>query len=255
MKFSIDELRDYAHCPMLYKFKYVDQSNKTKLINIYEKYDKDLHIVAYRYFNKVKNDGIYDLKGLKSSWGHLWLDGKVDDDFNYNPQSWRDTHMQRWKKGVDVIIKFHDHFKNIECSPIVIGTQYEYKLTNNITITGTWDLILEIGDSIEIIDFKTDNSKSTPIHIDLDINVTSACYAFRKLTGQNESRVGYYLYEKGKLIYTTRNDNDIELMKRNIINIIRCITNEIYYVCPDSKCCGCAYNDICRKHSKDAIIK
>lgn len=252
MVIDINEVLCYCKCPMLYKFKYVDETNN-KNINILEKYDYDIHKTLYSYFAIIQNKEIGTLHALKKAWGEFWLKNKSPYDIIYSePTSWRDTYDNKRKQGINAIFMFYQTFKDKPGIPIILNQKYKIAITKNITLTGTFELVRAVNiddkDYIEIIDFKTNDRAYNKISINNDIEITAMSYAFRKIFNTKENNVIYYGIDKGKFESSTRSEADYDIMLNTISNVAKAIYNKMFYICPDEKCLSCPYKTKCSEH-------
>lgn len=235
---------------MYYKYRYVDNID-VNVISILDKYDIDMHKSIYLYFIKVQNGDIVNIDTLKRSWGRLWLGNKTIYDIMYQePSSWRNTKNEKRKKGIESIVHIYNYYsKNIGC-PIVINKKYKIKINKAITLTGNFEIIRELNDNIEIIHFKTGDKLHDSFCVNNDLELTAASYAFRKLFGTKENAIIYHGIDKHKIKTTTRNENSYKILLNTIVNVCKCIYNNIFYICPEEdKCYNCVYKNHCIKNT------
>lgn len=255
MILDIKEVIDYCHCPMLYKFKYENVDLKTPTISVLEKYDHDIHKTAYALFTLSQVHGKVPLSGLKSVWGGLWIGTKTPTEILYaDPSSWRDRHNEKRKRGIDVVINIYNRFSDNPGFPIAVNKPYSLQISKDLTLTGTWEVIREVDRNgkqyIELIDFKIDDKLHNKIHVDKDLEVTAASYAFFKTFQSREDRILYYGLEKDKVHITSRTEDDFKVLIHTVKCVASAIRNRLFYACPDDKCYSCSYRPICLKELK-----
>ena len=249
---DIKEVVDYAGCPMLYKYRYVDRHpNKPKTISLREKYDVDLHKCIYSFFIFLKSEGKVSLRDMKKRWADLWVGNTTTQELAYSdPKDWRDVYQEKLRSGIDAVLNFWNFYSDNPGDPIVINQRYALKLACGITLTGTWDLIREVeyGDVkiLEVIDFKTGDFWNNKLAAKHDMEITAASYAFRSLFRSKEDGVVYHGLTKNAAYRSTRNNDDFRALEVVVANVAKAIEQKLYYACPSDKCNGCAYKTLCR---------
>jgi hypothetical protein len=233
---------------MYYKFKYELPELKSDVINVLEKYDRDMHKTIYSFFAAVQNHEMVSLGAMKRTFGTLWIGNKDSASMLYaEPSSWRDTHNERRKRGINTVINVFNAFKDNPGFPIVINKPYSIKLSNTITLTGTWEIVREVDNKIQLIDFKVEDKLHNRIHIDKDIEITAACMAFDKIFDTKIDSVVYYGLDKNKAHVTNRNEDDFKVLTHTVTCVAKAIHNKLFYACPSNKCYSCMYKSVCSK--------
>lgn len=265
MRIDIQDVIDYCYCPMYYflRTKYPDIYSASHL------YDVRIKECFYRYIKKFQADGIFDITSFKSDWGETWIKPRYNRQSNilcYVNGTKNDTHELRRKDGIKAIIALHNLLSVEKQYPILVNTKYDIPITKNIYLTGTFEYIREFvqedNKSIIQLCFLITSYKgiSTPTRNFLDhgLFITSSCYAFLKtfnIDNDSFQPVIFEMYKKRKRL-ALRSMYDYELLKRTIINTVKCIVNNIWCISPDDKCFLCKYRMICLKTlNNNAIYK
>lgn len=248
---NIQEVLDYAYCPMMYKYKYIDNLGdryKTEL----EKYDICMHKCIYNFFTQAQFNKI-SIANLKASFASNWIKTNSITNIIYSePSSWRDTENEKRKQGIEAIIKFYNLIKDNVGIPLVINKDYKVQMTSKIYLTGTFEVIREVankkGDkNIEILSIISDGKFYNDMCLEKDLKVSAASYAFRKTFETREDIIKFYSIDKSKMYNTNRNKEDYKMLLNTVVNVCKCIHNEIFYICPTKKCHKCAYKKLCLK--------
>jgi hypothetical protein len=247
MIIDIKEVLAYSKCPMFYKNKYIlDKTNK--YIEVSERYEEDVQKAAFAFFYKIKDREIVTMDIIKKAWGRLWINKKSSNEFIYSDtNNWRDGIGVKRREGIDALIKFYDNFKDNPGFPIAIDYRYKVKLSEALTLTGGIDLIREIDNRIEIIDFRADEKNYNAAHIANNIETTAMSLAFRKTFEDTEDSLYFYGFSKGKLHHLVKKEKDYALLKNTVECTAKCIHNKLFYCTPGEKCSTCVYNKICFK--------
>lgn len=257
MKLSTREIADYLHCPLKYKFRWVDEVDvsisERKVPNKWhmnEQFDNALHHVVYGIFHQL-GDGQYpNAHYIKKRWGIMWSKDRRKEQIIFDSGSWRNEHRKLERKGLNALLALHKDFSNGPGTPILIGKGYSIKVGAH-EVTGTIDLVREIHNEenkplIEIMDFKSDD-RPTNLHVKGDIEVTAASLAFQKLFGYKEQQITYYGVLSKKQVHTSRNKEDYRLLEHAVDNVARGIQGEIYFPVLNHKCNECPFQKHCEK--------
>ena len=250
MRLTIKQVVDYCHCPMYYKFKYEHPDLKTETINVLEKYDSDIHKTVYSFFGSIQNFEEPSLGALKRAFGKLWIGNRSAGQMLYSePTSWRDTHNERRKRGINTLVGIYDNFKDNPGFPVVVNKEYQIQIHEDLTLTGTWEVIREVEikgtKEIQIIDFKVQDKIHNRIHVDKDLEISAASLAFQEAFEMKEDRILYYGLEKNKVHNTSRGERDHEVLKHTVTSVAKAIDQRLFYAAPGDKCYSCMYKGVC----------
>ena len=249
---DIQEILDYNYCSNLYKLKYLNEQVEE---NLTDKYDKTLRKCFYAYLNMLKNNSSVEVNYLTRLWGKYWIKDKSTLKLMTKASAnSRDKYDVLRKSGIDSLISFHDMIKIGEQYPILVGKEYRVNITPTIILTGKFEYIREFnlgGDNhvFQIIKFNHKKDKYlTMYQMRHDLELTAMDYAFQSLFKIDEpQQMVYANIYKEKFVPSYRNQKDFEILKQTVINTVKCITNEIYNISPDSKCFMCSYRNQCQE--------
>lgn len=259
MNLSIQAIVDYMHCPLAFRYRYIDKVDyrfsfvKSEVVNniyIADMFDMLLHHLAYGFFHQMTEGRYPSLYNLKLRWGKLWNEGRTKEDIMFTPYSWRNVHRKKERAGLNALIRMHAAFKEQVTIPILVGKQYTVSLGSH-TITGVIDLVRETEDRrgnriIELVDFKTQD-KYRNIHHLGDLELTASVYAFEKLFGKRPDRITYYRMLTGKFIRVERDENDYKLLEQCVEQVARAIEQRIFYPVINDRCAECPFHSKCVK--------
>ncbi|WP_422661688.1 PD-(D/E)XK nuclease family protein (plasmid) [Paenibacillus sp. EC2-1] len=260
MNISVDEVLDFVACSALHQFRYIDiidvsKTAKLKRANrqsIIEQYDKALHKAASFLFHSMQQ-GVYPgLHHLSKRWGYLWVQPRSEqEDVRFREASWRDTHEQKRKEGWIKLSKLWEHYRDQSFTPIMIDYQYTLPIGRH-TLTGVIDLVRVVRggngrEHIELVEFLQDDKSAPFLHAKRDWRVTAAAYAFRKLMNVTEEKIVYHGLISGKLIQTSRQEDDFKQLERLLDSIENMRKIGVSIPVFNERCLTCTYQKHCEK--------
>lgn len=252
-KIGIQEVLDYNYCPIYYKLKYNNSGSE----NLTEAYDRLLRSCFYSYITALKNNSNVEIGFLTRMWGKHWIKDKTMIKLMTTPSaSMRDRHDLLRKNGIEALISFHELMKQGSQYPILINKGYSVNITNNIILTGIWEYIREFHDdnnntTFQIIKFQHRKDKfQTLMQMRYDLELTAAAFAFEETFTTKDYQVVYANIYKKKIVPSFRDTKDFNILKQTVINTVKCIKNNVYTICPDTKCFHCTYRNQCESYIK-----
>lgn len=248
---DIQEIMDYAKCPMYYAFKYKYQEHKTDYVNIIEKYNDDVHKVIYYSFSKVQDGLPMRIEDIKVAWGRAWIKDKRKNSliFSDTPSN-KDIYNDKRKRGFDSLVAFHKAFSKDPGFPVMINEEYKLNISSNLILTGRYEVVRELEDELcnkylEVSIFKTDDCSNNSINNLYDLKLIASSLAISNDVEYNNKKYVIYNVDKKKTFYLKDIQLHEKLFRKNILNIYKCIYNKIYYICPSEKCITCTYKEVC----------
>lgn len=257
MKISIEQISDYCHCPLYYYLRWVDSSPHEDAITVLEKYDRELHKTIYSFYSLIQNHEQANLSALKRAWGASWIGKKQASEIIIsNSTSWRDTHEQRRRRGIEAIVRFYDKFKDNPGYPIAINAPYELKLSKGLIVTGKWELIREVlldngKHEIQLVQFKVDDKVHHQVRMEHDLSVSAGQLAFEQAFNLKANRIITYGFEKGKIHELSRSEGQLSFFEHTAYCVARGIKNRLFYASPSSACDTCFYRTRCKQRLND----
>lgn len=246
----IDEVIAYAFCPLRYYFTYRAKLNQKQLTSTLY-YDEAVHKMIYSFFSLLQNQEEPRLSSLKRAWGKDWIQKRNSEDILFvAPYSWRESYERLRKQGTQGLITFWDHFNDDPGFPIAIQKEYQVPIHKNLALIGTWEIIREKNQQLEIVHFRTGLKKLTDFMIEQDLKITASSYAFHYWFKKQEQRLLIYSFDKGTFHVTSRQPTEYTILKQTVSNIHQAIEANLFYACPTEKCELCPYKTLCRQKLK-----
>jgi len=253
--YSHSKISTFEQCALKYKYRYIDK------IRIFEKSIEILlgsavHDVLEYLYLEVKTGRTPSVDELITRYANIWQD-------NYNSKikivKKELTEKDYFNKGVGFIVNYymqHQPFKDntLECEKKIIiqlGENNEYE------IIGYIDRIvynLEKNE-YEVHDYKTANSLPTQESVDKDRQLALYSIAIKDLFGKEQqvNLIWHYLAHNTK-IQSKRTNEQLEELKKEIINLIQQIESTTIFPHNKSILCGwCEYKSICPAHKNCSL--
>lgn len=246
MKLHLDQIQDFLHCPMFYRFRYKEEGTKTPYLDLYEKYDSDIKKFMHAYHAHLQNGDAVDAATVKRIWGSLWIGEKNKQDLIFmETGDKRDTWNEKRKQGIENLIGYHIKGPKNIGTPILVNHEFEIEVSKNVFLTGVFDLIQELNGKVELVTYLPDSKKITSGMLRKDMIVTALSYAFKKTFGDKQDETVVYLVDKNRRVLTKRTEEDYKIFQESVKNIAISIRNDIFYINPNPGCISCLYKENC----------
>ncbi len=228
---SYSQMDAYRICPLRYKYTYVlsvpaaPSHNLSFGITIHDTL-RDFH--DKKRFGDVSLDELYKL--YENNWQPL---GFIDEEHR----------QHRFEDGRQLLKKYYERHKDEDKKPLELEKAFNLKI-NGIKFYGRIDRIDELDGGVEIIDYKTGNTK-TQKEVDKDDQVAFYAIAAKEALGLEPKKLTYYFLESGERISTTRTDKQLEDKKKEAAEIVEEIKDGKFEATPGAHCNWCDYKELC----------
>ena len=230
--FSYSQVSTYQTCALQYKYGYVlripspPNHNLSFGISIHN----TLHdFYANLMFGEVSLEKLLEM--YEKNWNPL---GYVDEEHR----------RLRFESGKELLKKFWKDNKKLKNKPVALEKSFKLKI-DGVPFIGKIDRIDPlIGGGVEIIDYKTGNSKDQK-EVDKDDQVSFYAVAAKEALGLNPKKLTLYFVETGEKISTTRTDKQLEEKKLEAKEVMQNIRDGKFQPNPGMHCKWCDYKDIC----------
>ncbi|MBI1805081.1 MAG: PD-(D/E)XK nuclease family protein [Ignavibacteriae bacterium] len=245
---SSSQLRLYLQCPQKYQFQYIDLIPKTFRASALA-FGSAIHS-ALSWFHKA------ELTGAKVSQEQLakifetdWYSQKADEDIHFKDS---DDDMKLVVMGRELLSLYQRQPQR----PQVKGSEIPFVIPLvsptdgrelGINLEGYFDVI-ERDDTI--VEFKTSAQVMTSFDIQSMMQLTAYGYAFKRLYGRPPKGFKVINFIKNKkprieVTETRRNDEDYEVFFHLVEQILKAITEGIFYPRAGFWCKECEYAHLC----------
>ncbi|MBU0471854.1 MAG: PD-(D/E)XK nuclease family protein [Nanoarchaeota archaeon] len=256
--YSHSRLSCYEQCPQKYKLQYIDkvETEVEESIEAYlgsrvhETLEKLYRDLGYQKVNTL--DELLDF--FRSEWKKNWDDSVVIVKEEYGPENYL-------KMGEKFITDYYNKYKPFDQGKtialeervlITLDDAGEYKLQGFI------DRVMESEEGYyEVHDYKT-NSR-LPLLEYLDNDRQLALYAIGikdRYPDVKDVRLVWHFLAFNKEVDSTRTDEELESLKKGVIELIEKIENDEKFAAnPSLLCDWCEFKPICRQWSHLYMIK
>jgi len=228
---SYSQLDTYKICPLRYKYSYVLKVPSSPSHNL--SFGITIHDTLRDFHSRQMFDEV-SLNDLLTIYENNWqpLGYKDEDHRNH-----------RFEDGKKLLEKYYERHKDEESKPLELEKSFNLKI-GGIRFYGRIDRIDKINGGIEIIDYKTGNTK-TQKDVDKDDQVAFYAIAAKEALGMEPKKLTYYFLESGEKISTTRTDKQLESKKEEAGQIVEDIKKGEFEAKPGMQCSWCDYNEVC----------
>ena len=235
MVITEQQLFDYISCPALYDFRHnkniriIDPVSMPKLLK---------KVAKYFYFNLLGGK-VPSGNDLKKKW---------DSICNINPDY---IDAKKNLEGLGFIMKLLQWASGEQIIVIDIDSQYNLNLsstsTGPIELIGNMGTILALpGDSYELLVTDFSNKLPDQTLVDMKLKYTLDNYAFKSVYKKPIAGIRIRNVRHAKDYLTTRTDDDYRRLEATVINVSRCIKDNIYYPRESIMCVPCTAKDYCK---------
>jgi putative RecB family exonuclease len=256
--YSHSRLSCYEQCPHKYKLQYIDkveteveESIEAYLgIRVHETLEKLYRDLGYQKVNTL--DEL--LEFFRSEWKKNWDDSIVIVKKEYNPDNYI-------KMGEKFITDYYNKYKPFDKGKtialeerilITLDDSGEYKLQGYI------DRVMEAEEGYyEVHDYKTNSRLPLPEYLNNDRQL--ALYAIgikERYPDVKDVRLVWHFLAFNKEIDSTRTDEELEALKKDVIDLIEKIeSDEKFEAKPSTLCDWCEFKPICKQWSHLYMIR
>ena len=234
---SFRQIDDYQTCPL--KYKYVHRLRVPLLIHHRIVYGHAIHKAVQEYFRARADGRSFSEEDLVGAFRAAW----VSEGFLS-----RDHEERRLAAGEESLRRFHRQDQLAPLAPTGIEEDFAF-FVDRTRVQGRYDLVVETGGAVTILDFKTgvvgsvaDADKRAKESLQLDV------YALAHLRGKGRlpDRVELRFLESGLSGGKRPTLEQAVVTEQNIRDVSALIRKREFGAKPSYLACGqCAFRDIC----------
>jgi len=256
--YSHSRLSCYEQCPQKYKLQYIDKVETEVEENIEAFLGVRVHETLeklYRDFGYQKLNTLEELlEFFHDEWKKNWSDDIVIVKEEYGPENYL-------KMGEKFITDYYNKYKPFDQGKTIsLEERILIKLddSGDYKLQGFIDRVMESkGGYYEVHDYKTNSRLPLPEYIENDRQL--ALYAIgikERYPDVKDVRLIWHFLAFDKEIDSTRTDEELEKLKKNVIELIdRIESDEKFVATPSVLCDWCEFKPICRQWSHLYVIK
>jgi DNA helicase II / ATP-dependent DNA helicase PcrA len=235
---SYSQIDSFTTCPLQYKYRSILKIPVPPRAAL--SFGEVVHVTLKNFYELV-------IAGIKPS-EKLLLD---TFEKNWTPVGYgNQAYAEKMKKqGIDLLIGFYQKGFNPEIIPLNLEQNFKIKISPTLTIGGKIDRVDPLpGDKIEIIDYKTGQaSKSKDPRTDRQLSVYALAATDVGMYDRNPKDVvvSFYYFDTQEKISATRNQDEIEQTKADILKVAGDIEKSDFKPTPGRHCDFCDFRLIC----------
>jgi len=252
--FSYSQLAAFEKCPLQYKFGFILKIPvRGKAVF---SFGKTMHNTLYRFLkdanenSEEKQNNLFNFKTeTEKKHGFKYLNDLYEKNWI---DEWYETKKQKddyYKLGKKIIKNFYEEFLKNPPEILKINNELALELPFNLkmgdyTIFGVIDRIDKTSDGVEIIDYKTGQSKDK---LDFEKKEQLLIYqiAAEEVLKIDPKKLTYYYLEDEKKTSFLGTKKEIDAQKTKMLEEIEKIKNSRFDPTPGWQCQYCDFKDIC----------
>ncbi len=238
-KISYSQIDNYLACPLRYKFSYI--LNVPTPPNHALNFGNTVHNVLKIFHTKKMFGKETSLEDLMDIYEKEWVPLGYDDE---------EHRKKQFESGKKILERYYQTNKDIDVQHIGIEKEFILDI-DGIKLKGKIDRIDKLPDgSVEIIDYKTGNSK-TQKEVDNDVQMTIYKMAAEEALNIEPTFLSFYYLEAGEKLSTNRTQKQIEAQKKIIKEVVKDIKEKNFKPNSGQSCRFCPYRGLCPFSEKE----
>jgi len=238
-KISYSQIDNYLACPLRYKFSYI--LNVPTPPNHALNFGNTVHNVLKIFHTKKMFGKETSLEDLMDIYEKEWVPLGYDDE---------EHRKKQFESGKKILERCYQTNKDIDVQHIGIEKEFILDI-DGIKLKGKIDRIDKLPDgSVEIIDYKTGNSK-TQKEVDNDVQMTIYKMAAEEALNIEPTFLSFYYLEAGEKLSTNRTQKQIEAQKKIIKEVVKDIKEKNFKPNSGQSCRFCPYRGLCPFSEKE----
>jgi DNA helicase-2/ATP-dependent DNA helicase PcrA len=227
---SYSQLDTFKTCPLQYKYRYIVKIPVPPRAAL--TFGDTIHKVMHAFYSSVQ-------KGNKLTKEDLL--GLLDEHWSSLGFGDRAYEQKLKRQGRDILAGFYEKGYDPKGIPTSLEEPFRIKITPTLTLGGKIDRIDTLRNgTIEIIDYKTGTApKSRDASKDLQLTV------YAMAAGPKKVIVSFYFFDGQQKISATREKEQLEQGRKEIIKIADDISKSDFRPIPGKHCDFCEFRLIC----------
>ncbi|MFH1841134.1 MAG: ATP-dependent DNA helicase [Candidatus Shapirobacteria bacterium] len=241
---SYSQLSSFKTCPLQYKYRYllrIPTPPSAALV-----FGDVIHQAMRDFYQRVMANqhptrgGL--LKILAENWTPIGYGSKAQE-------------KKYWRQGQKILGAYYQKSFVKDFKPLALEQKFILRIASSLKAGGKIDRIDRLGDTIEIIDYKTGKS-ATQKEVDKDLQLT--LYALAVADGTlnytgvlpftppiEKIKVSFYFFDQQKKVTATRSGRDLDNLKKEIVNNAQAISQSDFKPTPGRHCDFCEFRLLC----------
>lgn len=240
MILTVQQLHDYIKCPMLYKYRYVDQ---LELYTEDELFKNAIRQVIDQMYYSLLDGAVPSKAMVKYKWGDAW-----DLNTDKSKIMWMPYDIKRrlQMRGLDIILGIQQYISQVKPYPISINDTYGIQLGKHRLETDM-RYVQESQGSIDLIEYVVNDYIPDDTVLINNLPITAKTMIFEDVFNARLKRTFYFSTKNNTIYPTVRNKSDFTEVKETVNMIAHCVDHNIYYKQYSDACKTCPYNKYCNR--------
>jgi putative RecB family exonuclease len=246
--YSHSRISTFEQCPLKFKYRYLDKIIPKVEKSIEAHLGKSVHSALEWLYTQVKEKRVPILDELIVEYSRVWEENYSLDLLSVNKNF---THQDYFNKGVEFLITYYLEYRPFDDNTLEV----EKKILINLDEEGVYKIqgfIDRISYNLktneyEIHDYKTANFLPNQEKLEKDRQLALYSIAVKDIFGKEKEVILIWHYlAHNKKIHVKKTNEQLELLKRETIEIIKNIETTTEFFPEKSTLCNwCEYKDIC----------
>ena len=231
--FSVSQFNTYNRCPRIYRYSYVFR------IPTPAKPYFDFGSTIHKVCEELTKD-IMDGKEVSIELALRYLDAYWKNE-GYSSET---EEQQAKEESKQILQTFLDEQSQMKSKIVALEKKFIIKI-GDYSVLGYIDRIDQDGDDYIIFDYKTAKEVTSKNKLKEDIQLLTYDLAVQDIFKKRPKQVGLWFLRKNKKVMVEPNDEDIESIKKQVLETIKNIIDEDYTPTPGWVCGNCDYKLLC----------
>jgi len=231
--FSVSQFNTYNRCPRIYRYSYVFRLPTPA--KPYFDFGSTIHKVCEELTKDIMDGEEVSielaLQYLEAYWKNEGYSSETEE-------------QQAKEESKHILQTFLDEQSKMKTKIVALEKKFIIKI-GDYNVLGYIDRIDQDGDDYIIFDYKTAKEVTSKNKLKEDIQLLTYDLAVQDLFKKRPKEVGLWFLRKNKKVMVEPNDEDVEKIKKQVLETIKKIIEEDYTPTPGCVCGNCDYKLLC----------
>lgn len=258
IELGMDEVYTFLQCPLKYKLQHIHEIPSEDEYKNTVLYSKGIHQVISYFYNEVVQGRMPTLRQMRDKWANYYYsifeaDKKTKETFLLSRTGIDQQRVQQiLNRGMETVYKFYNENKENPGVPIAVNYPFRIVIDKDVVLKGEFELIRERKEGnnrfIEIVDFKTSNTKtdaSNGFFLRHDLRATAMFFAFQELFQSKPDRFIFDYIGSDTQLCLYRDENEVKRLHSVLKGVANSIRNNDFYPRQSFMCKSCSMMNSC----------
>lgn len=240
MIFTPKSLQDYISCPMLYKYRYIDEFF---FFTVEEIFDMAVKQTISQLYYILFDEKIPTQSDAKYKWGEAWEMGLEKHEI-----MWMERTLQRrlMMRGLSIVLGVQQYLEEVCPTPIAIDEIYGIQIGEHRLETKMNYIHLNKG-SVDLIDYVPYDVLPDKVILKNHLPLTAKLLIYENVFKIKVKNLIYFAGKNGLAYYTMRSLSNQKELKNTVKLIADCVDNNVFFKTYSDDCRQCPYQQYCWK--------